>query len=469
MKPCKRFFFPLFFFTVLVSLYSCEETIVTSENGTAEFSIMVPGNDGAKSAEVTDSTGTAYQLMISVTDLQGNPVLTDKMIPLYTFGTEFVSEKIELKTGEFRLTKFMVINTTGDVVYAAPMAGAPLAYLCSKPLPFPFAIKAGEVTRVLPEVLTVGSQSPTQFGYASFGVQVIKPLDLWVVAVLDNPLIMAPTQMTNARLTVGTPSGWKFTFNLTPSINHLIIRGGSENYYFVLEKDGYQGQKFEFTGAEIIASTNQIPISLKIPHTLILKTFVLQPGPENGKDAMVSNLEPEKNFGGHKYFEATFLSEQLLTVMRSNRSMIFFKLDSLPQPAQIKSVRLKLSYDFPIPFDNNAFKIDILPTSGIAWYGAVLQRVVEPWEEYKVTWNNQPKTIEMNQVYIYPFIRNTNMIQVDVTKLFVDPVTTDGVTYPNYGMLFKTWPVDRFPGFRFASSDYPVDNMRPKLTVYYTN
>jgi hypothetical protein len=60
------------------------------------------------------------------------------------------------------------------------------------------------------------------------------------------------------------------------------------------------------------------------------------------------------------------------------------------------------------------------------------------------------------------------MITIDVTKLFVQSSTTDPAAYPNYGMLFKTWPVDRFPGFRFASSDYSDASMRPRLTVYYS-
>lgn len=448
----------------MISVSSCEENTINTENGTAEFSIIVPGNEGTKSATATDSTENAYQILVSVTDLQGNPVLTDKMIPLYTFGTEFVSEKIELRTGEFRLTKFMVINASGAVVYAAPVAGAPLAYLCTRPLPFAFSIKAGEVTKVLPEVLNVGTQNPDQFGYASFGIQIIKPLDLWVVAILDNPLIMAPTQMTNARLTVGTPSGWRFTFNLTPSVNHLLIRGGSEVYHLILEKEGYQSQKFEISAARVIESAKENPIILKIPWDLHLMTLVLQPGPEQGKDAMVSNLEPNKNFGGHKYFEATFLTEPVLTVMRSNRSMIFFGLDSLPKSAVIKKVVLHLTYDLPIPFDNS-YVTDQLPSTGIAWYGGVLQQIVEPWEENTVTWNNQPKTIETNQVFIPPFIRNTNLIEVDVTRLFVQVNTT---AYANHGMLFKLWPVDKFPGFRFASSDFAELKMRPRLTVYYT-
>ena len=183
-----------------------------------------------------------------------------------------------------------------------------------------------------------------------------------------------------------------------------------------------------------------------------------------GKDAMISNLEPAKNFGDHKYFEATYLSESVLTVMRSNRSMIWFNTDSLPKSAVIKKVTLGLRYDLPIPFDNT-YVTDTYPSAGIAWYGGVLQQIIEPWEESKVTWNTQPKTIEANQVFIPPFIRNTNLIEVDVTKLFI-PANASAL--PNYGLLFRLWPTDKFPGFRFASSDFPDPGMRPRLTIFYT-
>ena len=155
--------------------------------------------------------------------------------------------------------------------------------------------------------------------------------------------------------------------------------------------------------------------------------------------------------------------------MRSNRSLIGFNLDTLPKSAMIKKVILKLSYDLPIPFDSLYYFTNTSPI----FYGAVLQQIVEPWEENKVTWNTQPKSIETNQVYISPFIKNSNQIEIDVTKLFVAPsATTDPPVYPNYGMLFRTWPVEKFPGFRFASSDYPLTSntikMWPALTIYYT-
>jgi hypothetical protein len=257
---------------------------------------------------------------------------------------------------------------------------------------------------------------------------------------------------------------WHYTFKLEAALNHLVIRGGSDVYTFLLEKEGYMPQKLQFTARELLATTKENPLVLKIPwDSNQWKTLVLQPGPAEGKDAMISNLDAEKNFGDYKYFEATFITEPVLTVMRSNRSLIWFNLNSLPKSAIIKKVTLQLHYDLPVPFDP-VYLTDTDPSTGLARYGAVLQQIVEPWEEYKVTWNTQPKTIEANQVFISPFNLNVNFITVDVTRLFV-PVNE--IAAANYGMFFKLWPTEKFPGFRFASSDFPDEKMRPKLTVYY--
>jgi hypothetical protein len=470
MKTLTRLFLTAMIVPSIFLLSSCEKKNTDNiGTGMAEFSVSVSDIQNSKSGTGIDSAVISFQVMISVEDLQGHPVFTDKLIPLYVFGTDFVSENVEIRGGEFRLTKFMVINPSGEVVYAAPLAGSPLAYLTTRPLPFNFNIFPDQVTRIIPEVLPVGDHTPDQFGYANFGVQVIKPLEFWTMCVLDpgNPLIMAPIQITTAKLTVYAPDGWHYAFKLEPTVNHLVIRGGYERYDFVLEKEGFLPQKLQFTAKELMAATRENPLILKISWFSQYKKLILQPGPDKGKDAMITNLEPEKNFGDYKYFEATFLSEPVLTVMRSNRSLIYFSPDSLPKSAIIKKVMLRLSYDIPVPFDS-IYILNTDPSTGVVWYGGVLQQIIEPWDEHKVTWNTQPKTVEANQVYIPPFIRNVNFIDVDVTRLFVNPTATDQAVYPNYGMLFRLWPVDRFPGFRFASSDFSVPALRPMLTIYYS-
>ena len=332
MKTFVRSFLISLVVLLFIVLNSCEKNNINGHvTGKAEFSITLPIVDGLMSAAISDSITQSFQVMISVEDTAGNAVLTDKLIPLYSFGTEYISESIEIKTGEFRLTKFMVINPAGSVVYATPVSGSSLAYLCTRPLPFNFNILPDQVTRIVPEVLAVGDQIPDQFGYASFGVEIIKPVDLWAICILDNPLGMAPTQITTAKLTISAPNGWHYTYLLEAAVNHLIIRGGSDIYTFVLEKEGYPAQTLQVAIKDIMATTEQNPMVLKILWGGQLKTLILQPGPEKGKDAMISNLEPDKNFGDYKYFEATFLSESVLTVLRSNRCLIFFNPDTLPK------------------------------------------------------------------------------------------------------------------------------------------
>lgn len=450
----------------IFGFYSCEKNTFNTGKGTAEFSISLP-DEGAKSAFTSDSVIAAYQLMVSIEDMEGNAVMTDSLIPLYIFGPGYVSENVELKTGQYKLTKFMVINPSGEVVFATPVEGSKLAYLVNDPLPVLFTINAERVTRVIPEVLYVGEHTPGEFGYASFGMQIIKPLHFWTVCILEDPAGVTPVPYTTAKLTVYAPDGWHYTSKLEANVNHLIIRGGYVLYTFVLEKEGYVTLKLQFSKRELLATSYSNPLILKIPSgSGEWKMLVLQPGPDDGKDAMISNLEADKNFGDHKYFEATYLSEPVLTVMRSNRSLIWFNLNALPKSAIIKKVILHLSYDILVPFDPVIFPAGTDP-SGSAWFGAVLQQIIEPWEENTVTWNKQPKTSEINQVYISPFIKNANFLDVDVTRLYMP-----SVTFPSYarinGMYFRLWPVDRFPGFRFASSDYEDATMRPKLIVYYT-
>jgi hypothetical protein len=468
MKTSIRLIYFSLFILAIAGLSSCNKGNNENGIGTAEFSLSLPDGLSQLKSVSTDSAVVSYQLLVSVENLNGGVVFTDRLIPLYSFGTGFVSEKLEIKAGEFKLTKFMVINPSGAVIYAAPLAGSPLAYLTNRPLPLNFNIFPDKITQVLPEVLAVGDQTPDKFGYVSFGVQVVKPLTFWAGAVIDNPMIMAPFPMfTEAKLTVTARDGWHYTFKLSASLNQIIIRGGSEKYVLLLEKEGFLPQKFEFTAAQLLERTKESPLYLRIPwDSYAYQTLFLQPGPDAGKDAMISNLEPEKNFGGHKYFEATFLTEPILTVMRSNRSLIWFDLSTVPKSAIIKKVVLKLSYDLPVPWDSAV----IVPgTTSSIFIGGVLQQIIAPWEEGKVTWNNQPATTELNQVFIPPFIRNANFIEVDVTRLFVSMAATPSTNpLPNHGMLFKLTPENKFPGFRFASSDFPEPVLRPRLSIHYT-
>jgi hypothetical protein len=164
----------------------------------------------------------------------------------------------------------MVINPEGVVEYAAPLASSPLAYLTNRPLPLSFSIYPNRVTKILPEVLAVDDQSPDQFGYANFGIQIIEPLIFWTTCILDDPLVLTPAQMTQASLTIYSDScGWNNTFKLEATVNRLVIRAGSANYRFKLEKDGYPPQEMQFSVEDLLATSKEYPLILKIPNYFI--------------------------------------------------------------------------------------------------------------------------------------------------------------------------------------------------------
>jgi hypothetical protein len=290
---------------------------------------------------------------------------------------------------------------------------------------------------------------------------------------------MAPVNFTDAALSVYHPDGWNHDFRLKAKVNRVVIRGGGDHYKLIVKKEGYDPAELKVSARELHATSENDPLIVRLgPLYHVLK---LKPGPEAGKDAMISNLEPDKNFGDHPFFEATYMSEPVLTVMRENRSLIHFSPTGLPKSASIQKVTLTLYFKYPVPCDSiDTYPdpcdsivwppIDSVIMDAYHWYGGVLQQIVEPWEEHEVTWDNQPKTIEANQVYVNHVIWNVNHIEIDVTRLFIPEME---IAAPNYGMLLKLTPSPSslpiiFPGFRFASSDYPEPRMHPMLKIFYT-
>ncbi len=441
---------------IILSVNGCEKPgDISTGKGQVEFTIN--SNDtGLKSA--SDSIpSTSYHLLLTISTPDGIPVVEDKIIAVYRFGEGFTSEKLELESGSFMLTKFMLINPSGVVIYAAPLHDSPRSYLVNTPLPFRFSVESGQVTSLSPEVLSVNGASPSEFGYVEFGFHVVNPLTFYVLAMLDNPLIMAPTQITDANLIVSSHDGWMHQFHLERKVNKVLVKGGYEQYFFEVLKDGYSPSKFRFSAEELSKTSENNPLVLTIGEGP-MEFVTIKPGPEKGMDAMISDLEPDKNFGTWPYFEASFLSESPLTVMRTNRSLIRFDMNAVPKGSRIDKVMLTLYFDKPLGWDSIY--------TDFAWFGAVFQKITAPWEENRVNWNNQPPVTEMNQVYVSPHPEmNTNVRTYDITSLYI-PAKDSAMA--DYGFMFRLYPSPQFAGFRFASSDFPEPSMRPELKVFYS-
>ena len=389
-----RKLFPLYILLMIAGWFSsCDEEFKnTQQKGELEFSIRIVEKSDLLKSLKSDSLPdySTYQLLITVVDEKNETVFEDKMIKLIPFGNSFLSEKIEMTPGTFLLTKFLVINPKGIVIYAAPLEGSSMSYLVTNPLPVSFQINPEIVTTLRPEVLVVGEEPPEAFGYTSFRFYVVRPLTFYVSVYLDNPLLMAPSALTDAQLRVISTNGWEHTYQIEPTVNKIIIRKGAANYTLIVMKEGYPTRTYSFSAAQLQASSPDNPLLLVIGESPY-DTLILQPGPEKGKDAMIMDLKPFTNFGDYPYFEATYMSEPILTVMRTTRSLIYFNIyEQLPPMAVVQKVTLTLSFDLQT--------WEIINTNGnmnpdIRWDIAILQQIVEPWNEHEVTWDNQPKPL----------------------------------------------------------------------------
>jgi hypothetical protein len=482
MKPLKALLWMLVFLPTFF-LNSCEKLFEAEQEGILKLALMVDQQSDLKAVLNDSTTFQSHYLIVSVVNENGEIVMNDKRLELYNFGGQWITEEIRLKVGAYELTKFLVVDPNGNVLYAAPIEGSPKAYLVNDPLPIQFGIIKDQVTNIVPEVLAVLGEPPEEFGYVTFSYSVVEPLDFYIGVYINYPYARPTIEFTDAKLTVRVDSLWWHSFKLEPQVNKVTIRDGYRCYVLIIEKEGYNTVKLKLSREELANTSPEAPLLVGLTSDYI-HVLILQPGPEEGKDAMINRTSPDKNFGDHIYFEAinnqplisTDIDCPLLT-----RSLIQWDLNQLPKSATIQKAIMTLYYPNiwiePVETDTirNIYYGWVDSTEIPDRYPlAVLQRIISPWEEYEVTWTNQPETTEEGQVFLPMkyYIMEANCVncfappvseEIDVTSLLTN---TSGTA--RYGMLFKLVYEEYPQWFRFTSSDFKEPKLWPKLEIYYT-
>jgi hypothetical protein len=480
MKPLKALLWMLVILPAFI-LSSCEKLFQNEQEGILKLSILVNQQDELKSALNDSSDFQSRYVIVTVVSENGEVVMDDERIELYNFGGHWITKEIRLKVGAYELTRFLVVDPQGNVLYAAPIEGSPKAYLVNDPLPVQFEILKDIVTSVVPEVLPVFEEPPEEFGYVTFSYSVVNPLDFFIGVYINNPYMMPPILLTDAKLTVKGDSLWWHSFELEPIVNKVTIRDGYRCYILIVEKEGFNPVRLKLSREELAKTNPDNPLLVGIPSDS-LHLLVLQPGPEEGKDAMISKSLPENNFGDYPFFEAIAIEPWRSDIQNQlTRSLIQWDLNQLPKSASIRKAIMTLYYPdvWVDPVTNDSVKninTGWVDSTGVPerYPCAVLQRIVSPWEEYEVTWTSQPQTTEEGQVFVPQkyYIMNTACVncfvppvyeEIDVTSLLK---STSGTA--QFGMMFKLVKEEYSQWFRFASSDFKTPKLWPKLEIYYT-
>ena len=188
-------------------------------------------------------------------------------------------------------------------------------------------------------------------------------------------------------------------------------------------------------------------------------TVTFQPDASQGQDALIGDCIPcgyyYTNFGAADDFAAMAWTNG--GNISNGRSLIRFDLSSIPSGATVTSALLSLYFN---PSSSNG---DHQSLSGPNT--ALLQQITSSWDEYTVTWDNQPTTTSSGEVVLPQTTTNTeDRPDIDVTAL-VQQMVADPAT--NYGLLFRQETESYYRRMIFSSSDH-VDPMRhPKLVVTY--
>lgn len=179
----------------------------------------------------------------------------------------------------------------------------------------------------------------------------------------------------------------------------------------------------------------------------------LKPGPAAGTDAVIQSQQASSNFGTIADYAAwawTFNS-----TVGYARGLLNFDLSSIPANATITSASLSLFYSYNTGNAGQSGTND-----------CYLERITSPWTESSVTWNTQPTTTSVNQVYLpassnssqsAPNINVTGIVQ----DIWANPTTS-------YGIEIRLVSEQTYRSMKYASSDNADPLLWPELTICYT-
>ncbi len=200
-----------------------------------------------------------------------------------------------------------------------------------------------------------------------------------------------------------------------------------------------------------IADTSDAVFSIATEPIAILS---FQPDSAEGKDTYIqSGTSANTNYGTYANYAA--ISWTISSVPFTSRSLVEFKLSSIPSNAVITSAKLSL-------YCNTTSDQTQLHSGSNASY---LEKVTSSWGESTATWNNQPTTSTTNRITLAQSTSTTqDYLNIDVATLVQDMVTNPST---NYGFMLKLATESTYRSIQFGSSDHPNSSKRPKLEVSY--
>jgi len=174
-------------------------------------------------------------------------------IELTAFNGSFVTSPQQFSVGQYSLEQFLILDSDGNTIYAAPIAGTAMSALVEHPLPLSFDVTVDNVTNVTPEVLDIEDHTAEDFGYATFGFVVVKEYTFTTTAsIADNDQHSAvdyTLEIVAKDQALGTVK-WTKTVNLSAA-GTIQVPAKYGHYTFKATKTDYLPHEQHFLADEL--------------------------------------------------------------------------------------------------------------------------------------------------------------------------------------------------------------------------
>lgn len=171
---------------------------------------------------------------------------------------------------------------------------------------------------------------------------------------------------------------------------------------------------------------------------------------------MASSFIPNKNYGqNHEFSLYGWTKGGEPTIARE---FIDFDLSKVQPNAVVHYAELCL---FNSPYSRNAHRNgDHVGLDSID--GGIVERVVEPWEEFELTWNSMPKTDDDVQILFDRPKEIKGNLRIDVTDLVREMVKDpEG----SHGFAIRLKNENYYRALILGSSDCPDSTLWPALKL----
>jgi hypothetical protein len=241
---------------IALCIQSCSEQGVQLEKQTVRFSLS-PASTDASTANLDVPENSRAR--ISIANGNGVSILTDHEIAVVQRDGLYVTDPLELPSGAYVITDFMIINDSEDL-YVTPKKIGELTATASNALPYNFSIEESKAATVNMRVLDVRNQDLGKFGYASSRARV----NSLSIAVYNN------TSLTSATAELWQNARLLSVFSLTAGVNTINFGGDDRVPYTLTVYTPNSANTRTFNLKQIKKEIGRNPLRITLVPALVL-------------------------------------------------------------------------------------------------------------------------------------------------------------------------------------------------------